>query len=338
MITDEQWTTIRERRGDADFLYGVSTTRIFCRPGCASRAPRRENVRVFDSPAAAVENGYRPCLRCHPDSSRESLAGRARAIIDASSDELPLGELAARLGVSRFHLQRTFRSEMGLSPSQYARARRRESLRERLRDGDDILTAAWTAGYGSTSRIYEHGAASLGMTPGTYRRGGTGETIRWVIEDCSLGRMLVATTDRGVCALFFGEDVQALELSLRAEFPHASFENESEAMRELVRSIIAAVEEGADPSAIPLDVRATTFRLRVWEALRRIPRGETRTYAQIAREVGSPDAARAVGQACATNRISYLIPCHRVVPSDGGQGSYRWGAGRKRRLLDLESE
>ncbi|MBW3564525.1 MAG: bifunctional DNA-binding transcriptional regulator/O6-methylguanine-DNA methyltransferase Ada [Acidobacteria bacterium] len=341
MIThDLAWKAVaeRDRRFDGEFVYAVTTTSIYCRPSCASRRPRRENVRFFETPAAAESEAFRPCLRCDPRDESVSLSERARQMLEASLDDPPsLEQLARRLSVSRFHLQRTFKKTFGLSPKQYLAARQIESMRQHLKAGADVLTATYAAGYGSTSRIYERGSEALGMTPGVYRRGGTDLSIRYVIAASSLGRLLVAGTVRGICAVWFGDTDAELEEMIRGEFPNADVQPAAgDEMRQLVLDVIGAIEFDSGTERIPLEVAATTFQMRVWNALRAIPAGSTRSYREIASEIGEPGAARAVGNACASNRVAYLIPCHRAVPSGGGIGRYRWGTSRKQELLRRE--
>jgi AraC family transcriptional regulator of adaptative response/methylated-DNA-[protein]-cysteine methyltransferase len=329
MISDElAWDAVlrRDRALDGRLYFGVTSTGVYCRPSCPARRPLRTNVRFFEAAGDAERAGFRACLRC--GKVRQSLADRVRAILDAS-ESITLGELAQRTQSSAHHLQRAFKRQFGVSPRQYLAARRAERLKQRLREGSDVTTATYDAGYGSSSRLYSESNARLGMTPATYRRGGRGMHIRYALVTTSLGRMLVGTTDRGVCAVSLGDDDAALEQSLRDEFPHATFE-----LTDAPRNVIALIESGEGDVALDLD--ATTIQLKVWDALRRIPRGETRTYSEIAGAIGAPKAARAVANACANNRVAIVIPCHRVVRGDGEPGGYRWGAARKRKLLDRE--
>jgi AraC family transcriptional regulator of adaptative response/methylated-DNA-[protein]-cysteine methyltransferase len=316
---------------------------VYCRPTCASRRPNRENVEFFDAPDAAEASGYRACKRCRPDtdapSSGERSVERASAYLDAHLDEtVTLERLAGVAHMSAFHLQRMFKRHVGLTPRQYVEARRAERLRARLREGDTVSRASFEAGYSSPSRVYEQATAHMGMTPGAYRKGGRGVRIGYAVAATPLGFVLVAATGRGVCAIALGDDEETLVAALREEHPEAAIERTADDLAEWVDAAVGAVTAGdARRLDVPLDVEATPFQWRVWRALQEIPRGETRTYAEIAAQIGSPGAARAVGRACAANRAALAIPCHRVVRADGADGGYRWGSERKRRILALES-
>ena len=334
------WTAVlaRDAGRDGSFVYAVASTGIYCRPSCPSRRPRRPQVAFFPTPDAAEGAGYRACRRCRP---REAAAGaaavaRACAWIDAHPDEpVSLAALARAVGLSPAHLQRTFRRATGVTPKQYADARRLARLKERLQKGDDVTTALYDAGYGSSSRLYERSDARLGMTPATYRRGGRGMRIRFACADSPAGRLLVAATERGLCAVQLGEDDDALETALRREFPEAEIAADAAGLGALVAAVLARLDAGPSP-ALPLDVRATAFEQQVWAALQEIPPGTTRTYGEVAAALGRPGAARAVARACAANPVALVVPCHRVVRGDGGLGGYRWGEERKRRLLARE--
>ncbi|HEX7091755.1 MAG TPA: bifunctional DNA-binding transcriptional regulator/O6-methylguanine-DNA methyltransferase Ada [Longimicrobiales bacterium] len=343
---EEAWAAVLRRDPEADgrFVYAVATTRVYCRPVCPSRRPRREHVSFFAGPAEAEAAGYRPCRRCRPDRSGPSAmvacVQRAKAYLDAHLDETVTLEQLGRVAyMSPFHLQRSFKRLLGVTPREYVRARRAERLKQRLRAGDTVSRATFEAGYGSGSRVYERAGEELGMTPGTYGRGGAGETIRYAIVTTSLGRLLVAATARGVCAVAFGESDAELEAELRREFPRASLERASDEVGAWVAAVVALVEGEVARVDVPLDLRATAFQQRVWKALREIPPGETRTYGEVARAIGEPRAARAVARACASNPVAVVVPCHRVVPaaSGAGVGGYRWGAERKRKLLAREA-
>jgi AraC family transcriptional regulator, regulatory protein of adaptative response / methylated-DNA-[protein]-cysteine methyltransferase len=341
---EEAWAAVLRRDPDADgrFVYAVSTTGIYCRPVCAARRPRREHVSFFVDAAAAEAAGYRACRRCRPEhggtSSTAACVERALAYLDARLDEtVTLEELGRAVYSSPFHLQRSFKRLLGVTPREYVRARRAERLKARLHQGDTVSRAAYEAGYGSGSRVYERSGAELGMTPAAYRRGGRGERIRYSTVASPLGWLLVARTERGVCAVSLGEDATELEAGLRREFPHAVLEHADDlgAWTEAVASYAHGATTRLD---LPLDLRATAFQQRVWKALREIPAGETRSYGEIAAAVGVPRGARAVARACASNRVALAIPCHRVVREDGALGGYRWGLERKRRLLEQELE
>lgn len=337
-IDDARWETVRTRERDDRFVFAVRTTSIYCRPGCASRTPSRRNVFAFGDAAAAARAGFRPCKRCAPDdvsadAERVRLIRRACALLDAD-DTRSLDAVASEVGLSRFHFQRTFRRVVGVTPGEYARARRAERFRTRLASGASVTTAIHDAGYGSSSRPYAN--ESLGMTPSRYRAGGRGERVTYAIAGCSLGRVLVATTQRGICAIELGDDDEAVLAALARHVPNAETYRDDAALRATVDAVVGLVDDPAAPFALPLDVRGTAFQRRVWNALRALPPGEPVTYATLARAVGSPRAAQAVGAACAANRLAVAIPCHRVVREDGALAGYRWGIERKRALLTRE--
>lgn len=341
---EEAWTALLARHPEYDgrFLYAVVSTGIYCRPVCASRTPRRENVRFFATPAEAEAAGFRACKRCRPDEERLSSAQRsveqARQYLDAHLDEtVTLASLARVAHMSAHHLQRTFTRHVGLSPRKYVEALRADRLKERLREGDTVSRATFEVGYSSTSRVYEQVDSHLGMTPGAYRRGGQGLNIRFVTAATPLGRVLVAATERGVCAVTLGDDDDVLEAELRREYPRAAIEPADDRLRGWVEAIVTYLEGASTRLRLPLDVQATTFQRRVWKALQEIPYGDTRSYRMIAEALGAPTAARAVARACASNPVALVIPCHRVVRSDGEFSGYRWGRERKRYLLALES-
>ena len=341
-LTDDRWQAVlnRDRDHDGEFVFAVSTTGIYCRPSCPARRPRRENVSFFADPATAERAGFRPCRRCRPKtvaSSQEELVTRATTWLDAHVEErVTLPRLAAALGVSPGHLQRTFTRVTGVSPRVYAAARRLELAKSRLRDGADVTSALYASGYGSSSRFYAQTRSALGMTPTSYKRGGEGMTMNYATTDSPFGQILVAATERGICAVSIGEDAAALERSLTAEYPRATIRRDDEALRPYVGSVLAHLRDRTSLSALPLDVVGTPFQHEVWQALRTIPAGERRTYGQIAATLGNAKGARAVARACATNPAALVIPCHRVVRGDGGSGGYRWGAERKQAILANE--
>ncbi len=340
---DACWQAVLQRRevSDRAFFFAVTSTKVYCRPSCPSRRPRPENVRFFATPDEAEAADFRACKRCHPrESALDSTAALVKRIcryIDAREDVPTLADLSREFGVSQFHLQRTFKRITGLSPRAYAEVRRTERLKHGLRNGNGVASAVYNAGYGSSSRAYEQAPTRLGMTPAAYGRGGAGMSIVYTIVTTELGRMLVAATERGVSAVSFGEDDGRLEESLRDEYPAADILRDEGASRRWVERILPALQ-GASHEQLPIDIRATSFRRRVWDALLTIPRGETRTYLQIAKQIGAPKAARAVGNACATNPVAVVIPCHRVVREDGTLGGYAYGLDRKKKLLDRESK
>ena len=343
------WDLVLHRDPSADdrFLYGVATTGIYCRPSCPSRRPKRGNVSFFSSAEAAERAGFRACQRCRPNrepESRDKAIDRAREYIDQhihdlSDERITLDLLGEQSGMSPHHLQRKFKAQLGLTPAQYIRARKRERLKGELRRGETVSRATFGAGYGSSSRVYGGADAELGMTPATYRRGGAGAHIDYVIAKTSLGTLLVAATDRGVCAVTLGDDAKALEVALEHEYPAATrmrLTAPSSSLGVWVSEIVAAVDGERTRHEIPIDVEASAFRWKVWRELQKIPFGETRSYGEIASAIGSPKAVRAVASACANNRVAVVVPCHRVVKLDGGLGGYRWGLERKKRLLDKE--
>ncbi|HJU89808.1 MAG TPA: bifunctional DNA-binding transcriptional regulator/O6-methylguanine-DNA methyltransferase Ada [Gemmatimonadaceae bacterium] len=343
MVGDRKWQAVlaRDRRSDGAFVYAVRSTRIYCRPSCPSRRPKREQVVFFDAPALAEREGFRACRRCRPgersDAHALALTKRVCAAIDASPDSPPsLRALATSSRVSPYHLLRTFKRTMGITPREYAEARRMNRLRGRLRSGASITHALYDTGFSSSSRLYERAPAQLGMTPAAYRNGGVNERVSFTIADSPLGRLLVAATERGVCMVSLGDEDSALERVLHAELPAAELERDDDALTARVGAIVDYLR-GEEPHLdLPLDIRATAFQRRVWQALREIPYGATRTYAEVARAIGTPTAHRAVARACATNPVPLVIPCHRVVRSDGEMGGYRLGAGRKKLLLEME--
>lgn len=334
----------RDRAADGRLVYAVRSTGIYCRPSCPSRRPRRDNVTFFATPAAAVAAGFRACRRCHPDqdaaTSTERAVARARAHLDAHPDaRVSLAELAGVAGMSAGHLQRSFKRVIGVSPREYAAARRAERLRTGLRQEGTVSRAVFEAGFGSGSRVYEASHRLLGMTPGRFKQGGRGMQIRYSIVASPHGRLLVAATDRGVAAVLLGDSDAGLARDLRAQFPAADIHRVDAGdawLRGLVRRVAAEVRRPGGPGAIPLDLQGTAFQWKVWQALTAIPAGETRTYTELARSVGRPRAVRAVASACAANRVAVVVPCHRVIRRDGSLGGYRWGLPRKAGLLEAE--
>lgn len=348
MLLNEEicWEALRQRDRSQDgrFVYGVLTTGVYCRPSCASRQPRRENVRFYDTWQAAEADGLRECLRCRPkqEAAREPdwLTGLCRRIEARCDEPLPLAELSRMAGVSPFHLQRQFKSATGLTPRQYVEQCRTARLKKGLRAGATVTEAVFAAGYGSMSRVYEGVGASLGMTPAQYGKGGAGLAITWAMMRTRFGLLLVAATDAGLCAVEFGASEAELGARLRGEFPKAMLTPLAQPYPQPFHDWAAALESYLEDRRavldLPLDVQATAFQTLVWNYLRAIPRGETRSYQEVARELGRPSAARAVARACASNRLALLIPCHRVLRGDGDLGGYRWGIERKQALLDWE--
>lgn len=342
-LDDPRWRSIvtRDPAADGRFWYSVATTGVYCRPSCPSRAARPENVTVHGTLAEARAVG-RPCRRCRPDDAsaddaRSALVAEACRRIDAAEAPPTLGELATGAGLSPGHFQRVFKAAVGLSPRAYAEARRAERVRGALREENSVTEAIYAAGYTSSSRFYEGAGADLGMAPARYRAGGRGERLRYAVAPCSLGLVLAASSERGVAAIQLGDDADALLDELACRFPRAELEGGGDGYAETVARVAAFVDRPADGLDLPLDVRGTAFQRRVWEALRRVPAGATTSYAELARAVGAPSAARAVAGACAANPLAVAVPCHRVVRADGGLSGYRWGVERKRRLLDTEA-
>ena len=360
-IDARRWQAVldRNRSLDGAFVFAVSSTGVFCRPSCPAKRPRRENVQFFTHPLQAEQSGYRACLRCRPkavDGSPQSALIRAicRYIEQHVTDQqlensLTLRRLAKEFRLSPFHLQRTFKSGLGVSPKAYIDAIRLRNVKQNLQAGHNVTTALYAAGYGSSSRLYERTAAQLGMTPEKYRRGAIAAVIRYTFTDSPLGRMLIAATDKGICSIQFADsladdrssavgDDEQLQQGLVREFPFATRRRDDQALHSW-KETLARVIRGQEPnSSLPLDIRATAFQRRVWEALQEIPRGETRSYSAVARKIGMPKATRAVARACATNPVAVAIPCHRVVRRDGNPGGYRWGMERKDQLLALERQ
>lgn len=333
----------RDRTQDGAFVYAVATTGIYCRPSCASRQPKRENVTFFALPAAAEQAGYRACKRCRPQEAAPHdphlrLAQAAAEHMNAHAgapQHTALSALGAAFGYDPQHIQRVFKQVLGLTPKQYADALKLRHFKAALRDGAPVLEAGLNAGYGSASRTYENGARALGMTPVVYKRGGAGMALRYTIEATSLGIILVAATAKGICAVGIYSTHDEAHEGLRREYPRASQIDPDHALSAAVRQIVAHVEHG-QPLDLPLDIQATAFQWRVWRALQAIPRGETRSYAQVAQAIGAPSAARAVASACASNRAAIIIPCHRVIKRDGSLSGYKWGVSRKQKLLAAE--
>jgi AraC family transcriptional regulator, regulatory protein of adaptative response / methylated-DNA-[protein]-cysteine methyltransferase len=333
----DQWEAVRERR-PASFVYAVRTTGVFCKPGCASRLPSRDNVDFFESAARARLAGYRPCKRCKPESA---MTATQTAIVDAaramagSAEPLSVTALARGAGLSDSRFQRLFKQIVGVTPKAYADTRRNERTRRELSGSASVTQSALAAGFNSSTRFYENAKQALGMKPATWRDGAPGERIKVGTAACSLGRVLVGATERGLCAIQLGDDDGKLTRELQRRLPRAALVADAK-FAATVRKVVAFIDKPSSGLDLPLDVRGTAFQCRVWEELRRIPVGETRTYTEVARRVGKPKAVRAVANACATNLLAVVIPCHRVKRADGSQGGYRWGVKRKQQLQDKE--
>jgi AraC family transcriptional regulator, regulatory protein of adaptative response / methylated-DNA-[protein]-cysteine methyltransferase len=336
---EARWHAVAARAG-GDFFYAVTTMGVFCRPGCPSPRPLRRNVRFFATAEAAQVAGFRPCKRCDPLGARARLAAEvvrdACAAIAAAETIPPLEALARRAGYSRYHFLRMFRAHTGLTPRAYAEGLRADRLAGALAAGERVAEAVAGAGYGSESRVYENPGALIGMTPGALRRGGAGETIRIGVTACAFGLLLVGATARGVCFIGFAEPEAALEAALQRRFPAAALLRDDAGLAATLAAVQDAIAEPAAARDLPLDLRGTAFQLRVWQALRRIPPGETRSYGALAALAGRPGAARAAGRACGLNPVAPLIPCHRAVGADGSLTGYRWGLPRKAALLARE--
>ena len=340
---DARWNAVltRDRASDGRFVYAVRSTGVYCRPSCPSRRPRPDRVAFFDRPADARAAGFRACRRCHPDVETApdpwiEKIRRACVYLSNVDGHPSLTALANRLGGSPYHLQRNFKRLVGVTPREYAEACRLRKVKSGLRRAGDITTAMMDAGYGSSSRFYERAVPKLGMSASSYRRGGEGVAISYTIVDSPLGRLLVAATTKGICAVTMGSSDSELTKSLGREYPAAIITAECDSrLADWTRAIVSTID-GRSRSALPLDVEATAFQWQVWQALAAIPAGETRTYGDVAAAIGRPRAVRAVARACATNPVAIAIPCHRVVPKGGGTGGYRWGAPRKAALLRAE--
>lgn len=343
-LNDPRWAAIiaRDSKADGEFYYGVRTTGVYCRPSCPSRRARPENVEIFATRDAAENSGYRACKRCRPGSparagQQAAWVAEACRRIDAAQEIPSLAALAAHAGVSPFYFHRSFKAITGVTPRQYAAARRSERLRRELARGGKVTSAIYDAGYNSNGRCYAEANEVLGMTPGHYRDGGRDTAMRFAVGECSLGSILVAASARGICAILLGDDPDALTHSLQDQFPRAELIGGDAAFEQLVAEVVGFVEAPALGLDLPLDLRGTAFQQRVWRALRDIPAGATVTYSEIAQRIGAPKSVRAVGQACGANHIAVAIPCHRVVRTDGDLSGYRWGIERKRALLAREA-
>ena len=341
---DARWAAIcaRDVAAEGRFWFAVATTGVYCRPTCRSRAPRRENVRFFDTPAAAEAAGFRPCKRCQPDQATPAMATehaaaveRACALIRNADDAPTLAALAAAVDMSPYHFQRIFKAHTGVSPKQYAITVRRQRAAATLQAPGNVTTAIYDAGYNSGGHFYTESAAAIGMTPTAYRRGAVGETIRFGVAACYLGWVLAAATSRGLCAIDLGDDPAALETGLRARFPRAHLTHDPE-FGGWVQQVVDFLDAPVRGLSLPLDIQGTAFQRRVWAALREIPAGSTLSYTEVAERIGAPAAVRAVAGACAANKLAVAIPCHRVVRQNGDLSGYRWGIERKQRLLARE--
>jgi len=338
---EQYWkaTVARDSRSDGVFFLGVRSTRIYCRPSCPARRPLRQNVQFFRTQREAEQHGFRACLRCRPNeiSAATALVQKTAELLAQSNEEsLRLGAVARQLGTSTSRLRRAFAQVTGLSPRELAEALRLNRFKKLLRQGSKITDALYETGYGSSSRVYERSNAQLGMTPATYQKGGKGMKLGYTIANAKLGKVLVAATDRGVSAVYLGDSEAKLLGELREEYPKAEIAAARNGLEKWVKEIVSRTEGNPPRQELPLDLLATAFQRRVWQQLQRIPLGKTRTYAQVARALGRPSASRAVARACATNPVSVVVPCHRVIRGDGTLAGYRWGIERKQQLLKTE--
>ena len=333
----------RDASQDGNFVFAVASTGVYCRPSCPARRPRRENVTFFRQPDHAEKAGYRACLRCRPkaaggNSTTEMVKAMCRYIEQHLDEPLTLARFGSEFHLSPFHLQRTFKRVLGITPRAYADSCRMNQLKDNLRAGHSVTRSMYDAGYSSSSRLYERTASQLGMTPDKYRRGAIAAPIRYTCADSPLGRMLIAATDKGICAIQFANSDAELEQGLRHEFPFAIRRRDDDAMQAWKKDLLCQMQGQPLNAALPLDIQATAFQRRVWSHLQSIPFGATRSYAAVAKAIGQPTATRAVARACATNPVAVAIPCHRVVRKNGDMGGYRWGVERKKALLELETE
>jgi len=344
-VRDRRWGAVvaRDPKADGAFVYSVRTTGVYCRPSCGARTANPENIEFHATAADAERAGYRPCKRCRPDqpplSARHAaLVTKLCRLIEGAEEMLRLEELALHAGMSRYHLHRVFKAVTGLTPREYAAAHRSKRVRAEMERSDTVTDAIFGAGYNSTGRFYEAADRVLGMTPTKYRAGGADTAIRFAIGECSLGSILVAASERGVCAILLGDDPDELVRDLQDRFPRAALIGGDRGFEGVVSKVVGFVEAPGLGLDLPLDVRGTAFQQRVWLALQGIPAGRTASYTEIARRIGAPTAARGVARACAANALAVAIPCHRVVRTDGGLAGYRWGVERKRALLDREAK
>ena len=342
-IDDDRWSAVRRRDQAADgaFVYSVQTTGVYCRPSCAARLPRRENVRFHATVAEAEQAGFRACKRCRPNevgqAERQAVAvAKACRLIEAADETPSLDVLAKAAGMSRFHFHRVFKGVTGVTPKAYADASRGGRVRDRLARGGSVTEAIYGAGFNSNGRFYAAASDLLGMTATQFRGGGSGTVIRFAAGECSLGSILVAATEKGVCAIELGDDPEALVRGLQDRFAHADLVGGDAAFEQWVAKVVGFIEAPQPALDLPLDIRGTAFQRRVWDATRQVPPGSTASYTEIARRIGRPRAVRAVASACASNAIAVAIPCHRIVRRDGSPSGYRWGVERKRALLDRE--
>ncbi len=343
METEIYWKAVQnnDARFNGAFVYGVDSTRIYCKPSCASRLPKRENVQFFNSLETAEKQGFRACLRCKPQSEtanpQTEIVLRAAEILEAE-EQISLEDLGVKLNVSAAHLQKIFKEIIGVSPKKFAEIKRLEKFKGEIKKGSGVTVAMYESGFGSSSRLYENISAKLGMTPKTYAKKGKNMTINYTITDCDLGKLLVARTLKGVCAVTFGDDKATLKENLFNEYENAEIAETNANLKDYIEAILANLAGKNKTLDLPLDLQATAFQMRVWEALRKIPYGETVSYSDVATKLGNKNAVRAIATACASNRVALVIPCHRVVGKSGDLSGYRWGIGRKKAILEREKQ
>ncbi len=336
------WRAVKEndKRFDGVVFTCVTSTKIFCKPSCTARLPKRENVFFVHTQASAENKGFRACLRCRPNDI-DGVDEQVKTIVKAceimeTAEDISLESLAEELNLSASHFQRTFKKIIGISPKKYSEKRRLENFKIEIQKGSDVTEAMYEAGFGSSSRLYEKASDNLGMTPATYKKGGTGAKISFAVTDCTLGRLLVARTEKGLCGLKFGDSGKHLVEDLEAEYPNAEIKRDNKNLKKIIEIIVCYLEGKRRNLDLPLDVYATAFQMRVWDVLRKIPYGETLSYSEVAEQIGNKKAVRAVASACAKNQVALAIPCHRVIGSDGKMNGYRWGIERKKQLLNVE--
>ena len=343
MKTEIYWKAVQnnDAKFNGAFVYAVNSTKIYCKPSCASKLPKRENMRFFDDFTNAETNGFRACLRCKPKNEAANLQTkivlRACDLLE-SEEQISLEDLSAELNLSAAHLQKMFKEIIGVSPKKYAEMKRLDKFKNELKDGNDVTSAMYEAGFNSSSRLYENVSNKLGMTPKTYAKKGANMKIDYTITDCDLGKLLVARTEKGVCAVTFSDDAETLTANLFNEYKNAEIAENNANLKDYVEAILANLKGTNKTLDLPTDLQATAFQMRVWDILRKIPYGETVSYSQVAEKLGNAKAVRAVATACASNRVALVIPCHRVVRSSGELSGYRWGISRKKQLLEQESK
>lgn len=341
---DRYWqaVTAKDRSWDGRFVYAVRSTGVYCKPSCPARRPHRRQVVFFSIPEAAEREGYRPCRRCKPqradgaDRDTQAVRTLCHKIAATNDGRINVDSLADQAKISPRRLRSLFKQMLGVTPTQYAQACRRQKMKDLLHNGRKVTRALYEAGYGSASRLYENITDKMGMTPAAYRRGGKGMTIRYAVSDSPLGKILVAVTDKGICSVRLGDSCRTLESGLRQEFAAATIRRDEQHLRAIVATILQHLDGRHPDLDLPLDIRATAFQQRVWQELRRIPWGQTRSYGDIAATLGQPTAVRAVARACASNPVALVVPCHRVIGSNGQLTGYRWGLKRKKELLEHE--